>query len=257
MEERQMIIGILGGTGMAGREAARELASRGHEVRILARNPPAGPGHRRVDVQRHDGLREAFAGLDAVLDVLNGPPSGQARAVLVDGLRRALAAAADEGVRHVVSLSIVGVDRVPMDYYRVKVEQEAVVRGSGIPFTIVRATQFHPFVADLLGRAARLPVLPVPRVPVQPVDVRDVAVRLADALEAGPTNAVHDFTGPRVERLDELAREWERAKGMHRPRIPVPAVGGMLRAVRDGGLVAPDAPHGRTTFAAWLAREAA
>jgi uncharacterized protein YbjT (DUF2867 family) len=250
-----MIIGILGGTGKVGSLAAPELVARGHEVRVLARSAP--PGGARVDVRRPEGLRTAMRGLDAVLDVLNGPVGLEARDVLVDGLRRALAAAADEGVQHVVSLSIVGIDRVPMDYYRVKLEQEEVVRRSGIPFTIVRATQFHSFLADTIAKAARLPFIAVPSIPVQPVDVRDVALRLVDALEAGPTGAVHDFTGPRVERLDELAREWERAQRMHRPTVPLPALGGTLRAIRAGGLVAPGAAHGERSFAAWLEEDAA
>jgi hypothetical protein len=84
-----------------------------------------------------------------------------------------------------------------------------------------------------------------------------VADRLVDALEAGPTGAVHDFTGPRVEQLDALARAWERAEGMRRPLVPLPAVGGTLRAVRAGGLTAPDAAHGRRTFEDWLGEKSA
>ena len=195
------------------------------------------------------GLPGAMTGLDAVVDVLQGPS-----AVLVDGVRRALAAASAEGVGHVVSLSIVGVDRVHLRYYRAKVAQEAEVRTSGVPWSVVRATQFHSLVAGLFAAGARGGVLPLVRAPIQPVDVRDVAGALVDRVEAGPDGAVSHFGGPRVERLDRLARAWAAAEGVRRLPLPLPlpAAGSMLRAVRDGGLTDPTAARGRVGFHEWL-----
>lgn len=246
-----MVIGVLGGTGQVGREVVRELERRGHEAIALSRKAPHGAGggeHRAVDVATGEGLDAAVAGLDVVVDVLQGSEK-----VLVAGLERALAAARRAGARHVVSLSILGADRVPLGYYRTKMAQEAVVRESGVPWTIVRATQFHTMVAAIFAAGARFGVLPAPRVPLQPVDPGEVAVELADRVEAGPDDEVHLFAGPRVERVDELARAWARAKGVRRPAVPLPAVGPTLRAVRAGGLTDPSAARGDRTFADWLA----
>jgi uncharacterized protein YbjT (DUF2867 family) len=242
-----MVIGVLGGTGQAGAALVDELRRRGHRAIALSRTAPRTGEHRRVDVVSGEGLAAAMAGLDALADVLQGD-----RSVLVDGMRRALGAAREAGVAHVVSLSIVGCDRVPLAYYRVKVEQEAVVRESGGPWSIVRATQFHSLVAGTFASAARRGVLPLLRVPLQPLDHRELAPVLADRLEAGPDAAVSELAGPRVERADALAREWAAAKGVRRLPLPVPAIGPVLRAIRAGGLTSPGAPRGRMTFEEWL-----
>lgn len=245
-------IGVLGGTGQTGREVVGELERRGQRAVVLSRSAPAHGEHRRADVASGDGLAEAMDGLDALVEVLNGSSR-----VLVDGVRRALAAARSAGVGHVVSLSVLGSDRVPLGYYRTKVAQEAAVRDSGVPWSVVRATQFHSLLADLFASAARLGVLPLLRVPVQPVDVREVAAALVDRVEAGPGGGVSAFAGPRVERLDRLARAWAASRELRRLPLALPAVGAVLRAVRAGGLTEPGAQHGRMSFEAWLREDAA
>jgi uncharacterized protein YbjT (DUF2867 family) len=237
-------VGILGGTGTAGRAVASELAARGHHVVVLARH-----GDRPVDVTRPEGLAAALAGLNTVVDTLDGPSRDPAP-VLVDGLRNVTAAAAAAGVGHLVSLSIVGVDRVPVRYYRTKLAQEAVVRESALPATIVRATQFHDLIGAAFASAARYGVLPTGRLPLQPVDVRDAAVALADAVEAGPGRDRDAIAGPEILRLHELARTWSAARGIRRLPVPVPALG-PLRAVAAGGLVDASARRGTRTFAEW------
>src|SRR3954447_26460051 len=153
-----MRVGVLGATGTAGSAVAAELLSRGHEVLRLGRRG----ADRQADVVSGEGLDEAFAGLDAVVECLNakGTKPAVVRPVLIDGVRAALAAAAGAGVDHAVSLSIVGCDRVPMAYYKVKVEQEGVVREAGLPTTVVRATQFHQLVDFALGATKRLGIIP-------------------------------------------------------------------------------------------------
>lgn len=246
-----MVIGVLGGTGRVGAELVDELGRRGHRAVVLSRTAPRTGEHRRVDVTSGEGLAAAMGGLDALADVLEG-----GREVLVGGVRRALAAAGEAGVARVVSLSIVGCDRVPLGYYGVKVEQEAVVREGGVPWSIVRATQFHSLVGGTFASAARRGVLPLLRVPLQPLDHRELAPVLADRLEAGPEAGVSELAGPRVERVDELARTWARATGVRRLPLPVPAVGPVLKAVRAGGLTSPGAPRSRVTFAEWLRERA-
>src|SRR3954471_10438375 len=175
-----MRVGVLGATGTAGSAVAAELLSRGHEVLRLGRRR----ADRQADVVSGEGLDQAFTGLDAVVECLNGKGTKPevVRPVLVDGVRAALAAAAQAGVGHAVSLSIVGCDRVPARYYGVKVEQEEVVRAAELPTTVVRATQFHQLIDYGLGATKRIGLIPAPPLVFQPVDPADVAIALADVV---------------------------------------------------------------------------
>jgi uncharacterized protein YbjT (DUF2867 family) len=169
--------------------------------------------------------------------------------VLVDGTARLLRAGAAAGIAHHIGISIVGIDRVRGPYYRAKLDQEAEIRRAGIPWTIVRATQFHSLVARTFAAGARLGVVPVMRAPLQPVDPREVARALADTAEAEPSFAITQFAGPEVVCVRELARRWREATGSHALPMPLPA----SRSLRAGGLTNPGAWRGRTTFDAWLA----
>jgi uncharacterized protein YbjT (DUF2867 family) len=192
-----------------------------------------------------------------LVDTINaGSGRGRpARRVMVHQLRGVLEAAAAAGVRHVVSLSIVGADRVPAGYYRVKVEQEAVVRAAPIPSTIVRTTQFHELVAGWAAGAAKLRPMVLPPGALQPVDPREVAVVLADAAETREDGAVREIAGPQAESIADLGRQWAAAHKPGRRIVTLPAVGGMLRAVARGALTDPDAPRGTIGFGEWLAEQ--
>lgn len=252
-----MRVGVMGATGTAGTAVARELADRGARVVALGRRPAGvASAHRHLDVVSGDGLPAAFAGLDAVVDCLNGGRRpAAARPVLVDGLRRALAAASAAGVGHAVSLSIVGCERVPTGYYRVKAEQEGVVRAAPLPATVLRATQFHPLLDDALAASRPLGVIPAPRGVLQPVDPRDVAAAAADLVERGPGPDAA-VAGPEILDIAGLAATWRDARASRRPILRLPAAGGVLRAVAAGALTDPDAPRGRRTWAEHLARRA-
>lgn len=227
---------VTGGSGLLGSQLTKALTRAGHRVRLLSRhtagsNPlfTAVPG----DLATGAGLAEAVQGIDAVVHAASDPRHPVA--VDVEGTRRLLAAAQAASVAHLVYVSIVGVDRIPVAYYRAKREAERMVQASDVPWTIVRATQFHPFIVQLLTGLARVPlVTPVPAGFVaQPVDVGDVAARLVRALADGPLQRIVEFGGPEVIPLDELARSWLAAEG-RTPRvanIPVPgAVGAAFRA---------------------------
>jgi len=246
----QLTIGVLGGTGHTGAATAAELRRRGHRVIVLARNPPRGG--RRVDVTTGIGLAPAMVGLDALVETLNGNAS-----VHVEGTERALAAARAARVGHVVSLSAAGAGRIPVEYHRVKARQEEVVRESGVPFSIVRAAQFHSLLDLVFATTTRKRLLPLLRVPIQPVDGDEVAAHLADRVEAGPTGAATAFAGPRIERTDLLARDWAAARGAHALKVRVPGFLPVVRETRAGALLYPEATLGRVTFAQWLARGAA
>lgn len=242
-----MRIAIVGGTGTIGRHVTAELARRGHDVRVLSRSSPAFP----VDLTSGHGLAAALAGCAAVVDASNA--QRHAREVLVEGSGRLLAAERDAGVGHHVAISIVGCDQVPIGYYRAKTEQEHVVECGPVPWTIVRATQFHELVAAMLAAAARYRVLPIPGMPMQPVAARDVGRVLAGAAETSPGSGRVEVAGPQVVSVRELARTWLAATGRSAALLPVPLPGRAGRALRAGALTAAGADvTGTLTFADWL-----
>jgi uncharacterized protein YbjT (DUF2867 family) len=152
-----------------------------------------------------------------------------------------------------VLLSIVGIDKIPYDYYAGKVAQEKVVEASRVPWTIQRATQFHEFAAQMFARAKVGPLHLAPRARTQPVAAREVGVRLA-GLAAGPSQGrVPDFAGPREEQLADLIRAFARREG-YRGWIPALNVPGpQMAGMREGkALPGPDAELGEETFDEWL-----
>jgi uncharacterized protein YbjT (DUF2867 family) len=177
-----------------------------------------------------------------------------AQRVDVAGTRRLIEAAHRAERPHLVFVSIVGVDRIPWRYYRAKAVVEQDVAASGLPWTVLRATQFHEFVVDLLGRLTRLPVVPAPRGwRYQPVDVSDVAARLVAAVDDGPGGCLPDLGGPDVLTVAELARLYLRATGRRRPVVEVPVPGRFSAAWQGGAGTAPDGRAGGRTFDGFLA----
>jgi uncharacterized protein YbjT (DUF2867 family) len=243
-----MRIAIAGGTGTLGRRVAEELRSRGHEVRVLSRSSP----DYRVDLTTGDGLAPAVAGCDVVVDASNDS-SKHAAQTLVGGSRRLLAAGPAAGVRHHVGVSIVGCERVPLGYFRAKAEQELVVERGPVPWSLVRATQFHELVAATLESAGRWRVLPVPRAALQPVACAEVARAVANVAEGAPRLGRVEVAGPEVADVRDLARTWRSATGRRALLLPVPLPGRLGRALRAGALTAerPDV-SGTANFAAWL-----
>jgi len=248
MQHNSMRIAVAGGTGTLGRRVAGELRSRGHEVRVLSRRSPDYP----VDLATGDGLDAAVAGCDVVIDASNDA-SKQAARTLVDGARRLLAAERSAGVGHHVGVSIVGCERLAMAYFSVKAEQEQLIEHGPVPWSLVRATQFHELVAATFENAGRWRVLPVPRAALQAVASAEVARVVADVAEGRPQLGRVQVAGPEVTDARDLARTWRSVTGRHALLIPVPLPGKLGRALREGALTdaRPDV-RGSLRFAAWL-----
>ncbi|MFB8182322.1 SDR family oxidoreductase [Streptomyces sp. NPDC055966] len=238
---------VTGGTGTLGRRVTERLRADGQVVRVLSRH--AQPY--AVDLRAGGaGLDAALAGVGTVVHCASSPRGGdeQAAGRLVSAARRA-------GVTHLVYISIVGVDRVPLGYYRSKLAVERLIEESGLGFTLLRATQFHDLVATVLGALARSPVLPLPAgVPDQPVEVTEVADRLAELALAAPAGRVPDMGGPEVRSFDSLARAYLKATGRRRGVVRVPLPGRTYRAFRAGGHLAPERAVGQVTFEEYLER---
>jgi uncharacterized protein YbjT (DUF2867 family) len=243
-----MTILVTGGTGRLGRTTVDALRAHGHEVRVLSRRP--GDGHAVADLSTGEGLASALAGVDAVvhLATTRSKDIGQTR-MLLDAL-------AGTGT-HLVFISIVGVDEIPFPYYRDKWASEQAIEASEVPHTIIRVTQFHGFVEELLDPQRRLPVTFVIPGTAQTIHIPEVAERLVELVEAGPAGRVADLGGPEVLTLAEYARQWQRAHGIHRP-VWVPRLpGGFARAVREGRLTSGLPGAGRVTFREYLAEKVA
>jgi uncharacterized protein YbjT (DUF2867 family) len=251
-----MTVAVVGGTGTVGSLVVAELLGRGQRVAVLSRNAagvPAGAEHRRVDLATGEGLDLALDGAEAVVDAANSQKG--AKETLVAGTRRLLEAGARAGVRNHVTISIVGIDRVPMSYYEAKLEQEVALAAGDVPWTLLRATQFHQLLDMAFTAAARFGVRPTGTAKVQPIDPAVVAARLADAALVGPAGRLPDIGGPRVQTLSELSAAWASARGKHRLHLRIPAWGKIGRPLAAGALCDE---HGATPgegFEEWLAHD--
>ncbi|MEV0322309.1 SDR family oxidoreductase [Streptomyces sp. NPDC050658] len=236
---------VTGGTGTLGRPVVERLRAQGHDVRVLSRGSQEYP----VDLREGTGLDTAMAGADVVVHCASTPRGGdeQAAGHLIEAARRAQ-------VAHLVYISIVGVDRVPLAYYKAKLAVERLVEESGLGWTVLRTTQFHDLVLNILRSSARFPVMPVlSGISDQPIEVGEVAERLAELAVAPPAGRVADMGGPEVRTFAELARAYLRASGKRRPLVPLRLAGKTYRAARAGGHLAPEQAVGKGTFEEFLA----
>jgi uncharacterized protein YbjT (DUF2867 family) len=246
---------VTGGTGALGREVVPHVLAADASVRVLSRRARHGGDPAEVDWATGDlrsgaGLSEAVRDAAVIVHCASDPrhPRGD-----LDAARNLIAAARAAGTPHLVYVSIVGVDRVPHGYYKVKFEVERLVEQSGLPWTVLRATQFHDLICYLFQLAAKLPVLMIPGgVSDQPVDTRDVAVRLAELALGEPAGLAPDFGGPQVRTFADLAQAWLRATGRRRPLLPVRLPGKVFRGYASGGHLAPGHTDGQITFEDFL-----
>ncbi|WP_460063410.1 SDR family oxidoreductase [Streptomyces sp. YKOK-I1] len=236
---------VTGGTGTLGRLVTERLRADGHEVRVLSRHS------RPYAVDLREGgpaLDAALTGVDTVVHCASTPRGGDEKAAA-----QLIAAARRAGVRHLVYISIVGVDRVPFGYYRAKLAVERLVADSGLGWTVLRATQFHDLVLQVLEALARVPVLVLPAgVSDQPVEVAEVTDRLAELAAGEPAGRVEDMAGPEVRTFESLARAYLKASGKRRRVVNLPLFGAAYRAFRAGGHLAPERAVGKGTFEDFL-----
>jgi uncharacterized protein YbjT (DUF2867 family) len=252
---------VTGASGLLGRSLLARPAAARYQVRAMSRRAPARPGGGAAtgvqwvvaDLATGDGVESAVAGVDTVIHAATDP-RGDARRTDVEGTERLLAAAQRASVRHVVYVSIVGIDRVPYAYYRRKLETEDRIRSAPVPWTILRGTQFHDLIDFLFRRFARYPVAFLPTSWLsQPVHVDEFADALWDCVAAGPSRRAPDFAGPEVLRFGDMMRAWLAAQHMRKPMVNLPIWGSMARAFRTGGATAPGRAVGRVAWRQWLA----
>ncbi|MFT0869134.1 SDR family oxidoreductase [Pseudomonas sp. CAM1A] len=246
-----MKIVVIGGTGLIGSKLVKSLSERGHEA--VAAAPSTG-----VDSITREGLAAAMDGADVVVDVANAP-SWEDQAVLEffqTSTRNLLAAEAAAGVRHHVALSIVGCERLPENgYFRAKVAQEAIIKASSIPYTLVRATQFFEFVGGIAQAATVADEVRLSPALIQPMASADVAAALLDVALAAPVNGTLEVAGPEAMPLDELVRRFLRLTGDARTVVADVHARYFGAELDDQSLTPGSAARlGGTRFEDWLAR---
>lgn len=244
-----MKIVVIGGSGLIGGKVVTNLRQKGHEV--VAASPNTG-----VNTITGEGLAEALAGAQVVIDVANSPSFDDeaVMAFFTTSGRNLLAAEADAGVRHHIALSVVGTDRLPQSgYLRAKVVQEDLIKASGIPYTIVRSTQFFEFLGGIAQSSTDGQTVRLSPAHVQPVASDDVAALVAEVATMAPANGVIELAGPERTGLDDLVRRYLAAT--HDTREVVTDVHARYfgTELNDKSLTPGANPYiGTTSFEAWL-----
>ena len=245
-----MKIVVIGGSGLIGSRLVANLRQRGHEV--VAASPRSG-----VNAVTGEGLPAALAGAHVVVDVANSP-SFEDRAVLEffeKSSRNLLAAEAAAGVGHHVALSVVGAERLPdSGYMRAKIAQERLIRESGVPFTILRATQFFEFLEGIAAAGTVDGVVHLPSTPFQPVAADDVAAALTEVALAAPLNGMQELGGPESLPMCDFVRRALEARGDARKVIADPKARYFGEELNDHSLVPErNARIGSVRLQEWLA----
>ena len=256
---------VTGGTGHLGRDITPRLKGSYH-VRVLARSSGSDPNVEwiRGDLATGEGIANALAGSQTVIHAATLSPAARRGFVVPkdlwsspsevdrDGTARLLDLAAAAGVDHILYISIVGIDRPRVPYLRRKLEAEYLIRQGPIPWSIARATPFHWLLDRMLGKMARLPIVPLPDVPLEPVDTTDFADYVVESVGNGPAGRLDDFGGPEVLAFSEVFDQWRQIRdgSVRTMRIPLPSAA--THAAAAMSLSDASSRHGKVTWADWL-----
>jgi uncharacterized protein YbjT (DUF2867 family) len=257
---------VTGGTGTLGQPVVARLRAAGYRVRALSRGRLAGAAHTEVDrglehviadLHTGDGLEPALAGVETILHLAGSAKGDQQKAGhLVEAARRAR-------IRHLVYISVVGADRIAVKsaldrmmfgYFAAKRAAEQVIAESGLPWTTLRATQFHQLSFKVVEGMSKLPMIPVPAGwRFQPIDAAEVADRLVELALGAPAGLVPEIGGPRIYEMADLVRSYLRVSGKRRLIVSMPMFGGAARSFRDGANLTPERAVGRGTWEDFIA----
>jgi uncharacterized protein YbjT (DUF2867 family) len=251
---------VTGGTGTLGGLVVERLRADGREVRVLSRHvgaPTTGVEFVAADLTTGGGVEAAVAGVEIIVHCAGRQLGDDVKT------RNLVEAASNAGARHLVYISVVGADRIPIHgridrtmfgYFGSKLAAERVVSGSGIPWTTLRATQFQQTFLSVAKGMAKFPIIPSPSgLRFQPIDAREVADRLVELALGEPAGLVAEMGGPRTYTMGELVRVYLRATNKHRLVVTVPTMGGAAAAVRAGANLTPDHAVGQTTWERFVA----
>jgi uncharacterized protein YbjT (DUF2867 family) len=244
---------VTGATGTLGRKLVGAATAAGHNVRAMSRRSHVGytgVHWAQGDLLANTGVDAAVEGVDVVVHCAT-QGTGDKDVTSTENL---IAAARKAGVAHIVYVSIVGIDRIPLPYYKAKLRVERALEASGVGHTVLRATQFHDLIKMTFSIQRFSPLLyALGGVRFQPIDTHEVTSRLVELIDCEPAGRVADIGGPAVHTHAELARMYLAARGGRRPVVEVPFPGRIVAGYRTGANLAPDNPVGTIGFADYLA----
>jgi len=250
---------VTGGTGTLGRHIITTLVKNGHTARIMSRSSrpttlTAGTEWAQANMETGQGISEAVSGVDTIIHTASSPFQHMQQ-VDIDGTKLLLEKSRIAGVAHIIYISIIGIERIPLSYYRYKLAAEEAIINSGLPYSILRAAQFHPFIDLILQQLTKLPVLAfVPTdLKCQPIDAREVANSLCDIVDRGPSARLPDLAGPEVLTLGQMVQAQLKARKIQRIIVPLWLPGKVAQGFRKGYNTAPtEQCHGKITWSTWL-----
>jgi uncharacterized protein YbjT (DUF2867 family) len=254
---------VTGGTGTLGRLVVTRLRDAGYDVRVLSRHiheSVRGVEFLKGDLATGDGVEPAVEGASVIVHCAGSTKGDDEKA------GNLVAAASRAGAPHLVFISVVGADRIPIvsradramfGYFGSKLAAERVVADSGLPFTTLRATQFHDAILTVAKQMAKLPVIPAPAIRFQPIDVGEVAARLTELALGKPAGLVAEMGGPRAYPLADLLRGYLRATHRHRAIVAIRQPGRAARAFRAGANLTPEHAVGHGTWEEFLVQRLA
>lgn len=246
---------VTGGTGTFGYQIVTLLEKARQTPRVMSRGPRPADATRewaQVDLTSGQGLAEAVDGIDVIIHAASNSRA-QTVETDVEGTRRLLEAARTAGVKHFVYISIVGIDRIPFDYYRHKLDAEKLIEANGVPWSILRTSQFHDLIDIFISTLDHPPLMIVPgALKSQSVDSGEVAARLVEIALGKPAGCLPDMGGPEVLTWGQMTRAWIRAQQMRRILIPVPPLTPLMRAFSLGLNIVKEGQFGKVTWEEWL-----
>lgn len=246
---------VTGAAGGLGQELLPRLVQNGYQVRGTSRR--GDPGIRgvewvRSDILTGDGLADAVRGVETVVHAASSPFDNTWK-IDAEGTSRLLEMAERANVRHILYVSVVGLDKIPLDYYKTKLSAEERIMAGRIPWTIQRAPQFYSLVDFIISRMARFPLIVLPTDwKGQPIDTGEAADVFADLVRRGPSGRTPDFGGPKVRQMGEMAREWKAARKVKKPIIPLLTFGKVAGGFKAGYNTVPGNRVGALQWEDWL-----
>ena len=245
---------VTGGTGILGRQVVKQFELKGYTPRIMSRRTgrQAGVEWVQADLSSSHALSKAVDGVDVIVHAASGS-GNKPRKIDIEGTQRLLDAAHNARVKHIFYVSIVGIDRIPFFYYQAKLQAEHLIEASPVPWSILRATQFHSLPDALLKNLSHFPLFFAPKTfKVQPIDPLDVAERIVNQVSNGAGGRLADIGGPEVLTLGDMAQSWLKAQGKQRRILHLPLMGQVARGFREGFNTVPNNPYGKLTWQHWL-----
>ena len=245
---------VTGGTGVLGRHVVAKLRQQGHRARIFSREPRGHVDAVQGDMKTGANLDKAVEGIDAIVHAATEARHSLRSRGDIGGTRNLISAARRANIKHLVYISIVGIDDVPYPYYRTKVAVEGIVKQGEIPWSILRATQFHDLMETLLHGFSRIPgITAIPFTwKYQPVDAREVAARLVEVVLGDPQGMLDDFGGPEVRDFKSIAELWLTARKEDRRLVNLPMPFKFSKQFSEGRLTT-EHRSGKVDFGQYLA----